>query len=82
MSSTFASVGSFLGNIKEQKSLGLLIVDEAGQAAPHVALGTLWRCKKAIVVGDQKQVESVVTDDADAIKKAFLDKIILLCQNG
>jgi hypothetical protein len=77
MSTTFASVGRFLGNIKEQASLGLLIVDEAGQAAPHVALGALWRCKRAIVVGDPKQVEPVVTDDADAIKKAFSDKIII-----
>lgn len=77
MSTTFASVGRFLGNIKEQGSLGLLIIDEAGQAAPHVALGALWRCKKAIVVGDPKQVEPVVTDDADAIKKAFSDKVVL-----
>lgn len=77
MSTTFASVGRFLGNIKEQGSIGLLIIDEAGQAAPHVALGALWRCKKAIVVGDPKQVEPVVTDDADAIKKAFADKTII-----
>lgn len=81
MSTTFASVGRFLGNIKEQGRLGLLIVDEAGQAAPHVALGALWRCKKAIVVGDPKQVEPVVTDDADAIKKAFADKIVIPYMN-
>lgn len=81
MSTTFASVGRFLGNIKEQGSLGLLIIDEAGQAAPHVALGALWRCKKAIVVGDPKQVEPVVTDDADAIKKAFADKTIIPYMN-
>lgn len=77
MSTTFASVGRFLGNIKEQGDLGLLIIDEAGQAAPHIALGALWRCKRAIVVGDPKQVEPVVTDDADAIKRAFSDKAIL-----
>ncbi|MFT8351879.1 AAA domain-containing protein [Clostridium saccharoperbutylacetonicum] len=77
MSTTFASVGRFLGNIKELGSLGVLIIDEAGQAAPHMALGALWRCKKAIVVGDPKQVEPVVTDDANAIKRAFADKTIL-----
>lgn len=77
ISTTFASVGRFLRNIKEQGSIGLLIIDEAGQAAPHVALGALWRCKKAIVVGDPKQVEPVVTGDADAIKKAFSNKVII-----
>ncbi|MBU3145629.1 DEAD/DEAH box helicase [Clostridium sp. CF012] len=81
ISTTFASVGRFLGNIKEQGSLGLLIIDEAGQAAPQVALGALWRCKRAIIVGDPKQVEPVVTDDADAIKRAFSDKIIMPYMN-
>ena len=76
MSTTFASVGRFLGNIKEQGRLGLLIIDEAGQAAPQVALGALWRCKKAIVVGDPKQVEPVVTAEADAIKHGFADEDI------
>ncbi|WP_416147623.1 DEAD/DEAH box helicase [Salipaludibacillus sp. HK11] len=77
MSTTFASVGRFLGDIKEQGSLGLLIIDEAGQAAPHISIGALWRSKKAIIVGDPKQVEPVVTADADAIKKAFSDKTLL-----
>lgn len=77
MSTTFASAGRFLRNIKEQGSMGLLIIDEAGQASPHVALGALWRSKKAIVVGDPKQVEPVVTDDLDAIKKVFTDKFVL-----
>lgn len=81
MSTTFASVGRFLGNIKEQGALGLLVVDEAGQASPHLALGALWRCQQAIIVGDPKQVEPVVTDDADAIKKAFSDKTLLPYMN-
>jgi len=76
LSTTFASVGRFLGNIKKPGRLGLLIIDEAGQAAPQVALGALWRCKKAIVVGDPKQVEPVVTADADAIKHGFSDEDI------
>lgn len=76
MSTTFASVGRFLKYIDQPGSLGTLIIDEAGQASPHVALGALWRCQKAIIVGDPKQVEPVVTDDADAIKYAFSDDII------
>ena len=76
ISTTFASTGRFLKYIDRQGSLGTLIIDEAGQAAPHIALGALWRCQKAIIVGDPKQVEPVVTDDADAIKYAFSDAII------
>lgn len=76
MSTTFASAGRFLKDIESKESLGTLIIDEAGQASPHVALGALWRCKKAIVVGDPKQVEPVVTDESDAIKKAFANHSI------
>ncbi|TCO72139.1 DEAD/DEAH box helicase [Marinisporobacter balticus] len=76
ISTTFASVGRFLKHIKEKESIGLLIVDEAGQAGPHIALGALWRCKKAIIVGDPKQVEPVVTNEADAIKRAFSDQLL------
>lgn len=76
MSTTFASVGRFLRDAEEAGCLGQLIIDEAGQAQPHFALGALWRCKKAIIVGDPKQVEPVVTDGADGIKKAFTDSIV------
>lgn len=60
LSSTFASVGRFLkyaGNM----SLGMLIIDESGQAVPQSALGAIYRTKRAIVVGDPLQVEPVVT---------------------
>jgi len=78
ISTTFASVGRFLRHCKKKESIGLLIVDEAGQASPQIALGALWRSKKAIIVGDPKQVEPVVTDEANAIKRAFSDEDILL----
>lgn len=60
ISSTFASVGRFLkyaGNM----SLGMLVIDEAGQAVPQSALGALYRTRRAVVVGDPLQVEPVVT---------------------
>lgn len=60
ISTTFASVQSFLEGI-QAKELGLLVVDEAGQATPQSALGALWRTRKAIVVGDPLQVEPIVT---------------------
>lgn len=62
ISTTFASVQKMLEYVGKEQ-LGLLIVDEAGQAAPQCAVGALWRAKKAIIVGDPKQVEPVVTTD-------------------
>ncbi|EGX68199.1 MULTISPECIES: hypothetical protein [Firmicutes] len=69
ISTTFASVGRFLEYVQKPYELGTLIIDEAGQAQPHLALGAMLRCKKVLVVGDPKQVEPVVTDDLDAIKQ-------------
>ena len=60
LSSTFASVGRFL-KYADNKSLGMLVIDEAGQATPQSALGALYRSKRAIVVGDPLQIEPVVT---------------------
>jgi len=61
ISSTFASVSNFLKYIKEPSKIGLLIVDEAGQATPQNMVGALYRSKQAVVVGDPLQVEPVVT---------------------
>lgn len=74
LSSTFASMGTFLRDMKEPQSLGTLIVDEAGQAQPQMAVGALFRCRKAVIVGDPKQVEPVVTDDLKLLKKTFDDE--------
>lgn len=60
LSSTFASVGRFLKHA-DNMSLGMLIVDESGQAIPQSALGAIYRTRRAIVVGDPLQVEPVVT---------------------
>lgn len=60
ISTTFASVGSFLKHVQENE-LGLLVVDEAGQATPQSAIGALWRSHKAIIVGDPLQVEPIDT---------------------
>ncbi|MDR0223064.1 MAG: hypothetical protein LBI38_05990 [Oscillospiraceae bacterium] len=82
ISTTFASVGRFLSAVCEPGVFGTLIIDEAGQASPHFALGALWRCRRAIVVGDPKQVEPVVTGDVDIIKKAFTNPIIKAYQRS
>lgn len=69
LSTTFASAGTMLGDIKRPEEIGFLIIDEAGQAQPQMALGSFYRCRRAIVVGDPKQVEPVVTGEMDSIKR-------------
>ncbi|PNV62757.1 hypothetical protein C0033_06955 [Clostridium sp. chh4-2] len=71
VSTTFASVGMFLRDIKEPNVIGTLIVDEAGQAPPQMAVGALYRCRKSVIVGDPKQIEPVVTDDIQLLKKVY-----------
>lgn len=74
ISSTFASVQRFFENVKEEDIIGTLVVDEAGQASPHMAIGALCRSRKAVIVGDPKQVEPVVTDDQDLLKQIYADE--------
>lgn len=71
VSSTFASIGNLFADIVRPASLGTLIIDEAGQAQPQMALGALYRARSAVVVGDPRQVEPVVTDDLRILKSAF-----------
>ena len=70
VSSTFAAVERFLINCKSESSLGTIIIDEAGQASPHMLVGALFRAQKAIVVGDPKQIEPVQT-----VQDLFVERI-------
>ena len=59
-SSTLASVGRLFAGLGPG-TIGDVIVDEAGQAAPHLVVGALCRAQRALIVGDPLQIEPVVT---------------------
>lgn len=71
VSTTFASVGSFLRDIPKNE-IAYLFVDEAGQAMPQSAAGAVWRAKRVIAVGDPLQIEPVVTLH-DSVIQALAD---------
>lgn len=54
---SFANQFRYLG----AGTIGWLFIDEAGQAVPQAAVGALWRARRAVVVGDPKQIEPVFT---------------------
>ena len=73
VSTTFASFPRLFEGMGRE-SLGWLLVDEAGQAPPQHAAGALWRARRAVVIGDPRQIEPVVPlpDSAiEALRRSF-----------
>ena len=75
VSSTFASIQRMLKYMNDAKKIGILIIDEAGQATPQQALGAIYRSKKCIVVGDPMQVEPVVTTSPEVYEDFLVNNI-------
>lgn len=60
VSTTLASVERMFSSMPP-KSLGHVIVEEAGQATPQSVCGLLLRARRALFIGDQRQLVPVVT---------------------
>ena len=60
ISTTFASIERLFRQI-DVNGIGWLLIDEAGQGAPQLAAGAIWRAKRVIVVGDPLQLEPIAS---------------------
>lgn len=53
--------------------IGMLLVDEAGQATPQSVIGALARSRKAVILGDPLQIEPVFNVPAPIVERLMED---------
>ncbi len=74
ISSTFASFGRLFRYL-EPKTLGSVLIDEAGQALPQAAVGAIWRANHVLSIGDPFQIEPITTIPQEVIDGMAKSKI-------
>jgi hypothetical protein len=81
ISTTLASVERMFSPLSAG-SLGFVVIDEAGQASPQSVVGLLMRAKKGLLIGDQRQLQPVVTIPeplvahfGDAVPNALVSRV-------
>ncbi|MER5358580.1 ATP-binding protein [Streptomyces sp. NPDC002785] len=73
VSTTFASLDRMFAGLGP-RSLGWMLIDEAGQATAQMPVGALWRARRGVIVGDPLQLEPVVTlphTGQQALRRSF-----------
>ncbi|WP_336083570.1 DEAD/DEAH box helicase [Nocardia sp. SSK8] len=58
VATTFAALPTLFAGLGRE-ALGWLFVDDAGQAAPQSVAGGVWRTRRAVIVGDHRQLGPV-----------------------
>ncbi|PRQ10880.1 hypothetical protein C1Y63_09050 [Corynebacterium sp. 13CS0277] len=72
VSSTFASIGSCFSFVNDRQ-IGWLIIDEAGQASPQQAIGAFRVARRALVVGDPLQLPPVVVTPQAVVREMMAE---------
>ena len=76
VTTTFEESRNIMGFVRKNAVLGKVIINEAAQAQPQMAMGILYRARSALILGDPKQAEPKVTREADIIKHLISSELI------